>query len=339
MVSRLCGRPLAPVHPDVRWLEAEGFLLVARSLAFAGYSPTQRELIEQATAASLANVGEVTQALLKESLAALDQASTSIKASLLSLGDLSHFTQTQLPGKTVELARLKAVQASIEQAGVRLKKDLRLVTKGMTADLATEGIQGVLGKLGALQLPGYKGLALVDQAEIAAGAFSLLNTQAFDFLTGYQLQLLGKLSDDLVAGVKQAISVGLIRGDSPAKMARLIGGIVTDPDEFRRAGKTVFRTVQQRAELIARSETMRAYNQGAIKFEQRIGVKSLTWLTAGDERTCPECGPLDGREFPLAKLPSQPLHPACRCTHVPAAGGLDQILDLPALQDAIRLTD
>ena len=335
MLPRVCGRPLAPVPPGARWLEAEGFLLVARTRAFAGHSPTQRQLIEQATAASLANVSEYSQALLKESLAALDQASTSIQASLLSLGDLSQFTRSQLPGKTVELARLKALNASVERAGARLKKDLRLVHQGVTADMATQGIQGVLGQLGALQLPGYKDLALVEQAEIAAGAFSLVNVQAFDFLAGYQLQLLGKLSDDLVAGVKQAVSVGLVQGHGPAKIARAIGGVVTDPAEFRKAGKTVFRTVQQRAELIARSETMRAYNQGALKFEQRIGVKRLTWLTAGDERTCPECGPLDGREFALEKLPGQPLHPACRCTHVAAAGGLDQIQDLPALQAEI----
>ena len=336
MAMRTCGRELVPVHLDDTWLEAEGFMLVAATRAFAGYTPNQRELIEQATAKSLANVGKYTQALHSKSLKMLDHAGQAIHASILSLGDLSQFTAQQLPGKTVELARLKAVQKSIKQTGEKLSKDLKLLYKGVTKDMATSGIEGVIDKLGAVKLPGYKDLAPHMKSNIAAGAFSMVNTQAFDFLNGYQLQLLGKLSDDLVAKVHQVISVGIVRGQSPAQMARVIGWIVDDPAEFRKAGKTVFKSVQQRAELIARSETMRAYNQGAIKFEKQIGVVKLTWLTAGDERTCPECGPLDGREYRIEKMPSQPLHPACRCTHVPAPGGLNQIQDLESLQKGIN---
>lgn len=316
---------------------AEGFFLTARSAAWAAYTPGQRELIEQATAKSLAQVGQYTQALMDESLAALDRAGKAIHASILSLGDLSQFTAQQLPGKQVELARLKAVEQQIAQVGTQLKKDLKLAYQGVTKDMATAGIGGVLDKLGALKLPGYKDLAPVLKEDIAAGAFSLVNTQAFDFLTGYQLQLLGKLSDDLVTGVKQAISAGIVQGQGPAKIARSIGGVVKDPDEFRKAGKTVFKSVQQRAELIARSETLRAYNQGAVKFEQQIGVTKVVWLTAGDERTCPDCGPLDGKEYALLGLPSQPLHPACRCTHVPASGVLAGITDLPVLEQQISV--
>ncbi len=322
-------------QPTLQALVSEGLLLVRGSRAWAAFSPSQRELIEEATAQSLAQVGKMTDQVLVQSLKQLDQAAKAIHAEVLKLGDLSQFTGDRLPGKQVELARLKALEKSIQQTGARLKKDLQLVYKGVTQEAATAGIEGVLSKLGALKLPGYKDLPLVDKQDLAAGAFSLVSDQAFDFLTGYQLQLLGKLSDDLVAGTKAAISAGILQGQGPARIARQIGDIVTDPAEFKKAGKTVFRSVQHRAELIARSETMRAYNQGARKFEQQIGVTRLTWLTAGDERLCPECEPLDGREYAIEKFPPQPLHPACRCTHVPAPGSLDQIKDLPAIQEVV----
>ncbi|MFA7331035.1 MAG: phage minor head protein [Candidatus Delongbacteria bacterium] len=200
----------------------------------------------------------------------------------------------------------------------------------MTEDLAKVGIEGKLAQLGALKVGGYQALDQAGREALAEAAFSLVPTDALDFLSNYQLQLLGKLTDDLVAGIKSAVQVGIAQGEGPAKIARRIGGIVKDPDEFRQAGKTVFRSVQQRAELIARSEVMRAYNQGAVKIEAQVGITRVRWLTAGDERTCPDCGPLDGKEYNLADLLSQPLHPACRCTHVPA--DISQLMTKEALE-------
>lgn len=37
------------------------------------------------------------------------------------------------------------------------------------------------------------------------------------------------------------------------------------------------------------------------------------WLTAADERVCPECGPLDGLVWPDGEGPVPPLHNNCRC--------------------------
>jgi hypothetical protein len=37
------------------------------------------------------------------------------------------------------------------------------------------------------------------------------------------------------------------------------------------------------------------------------------WATAGDERVCPECGPLDGAWFEVGTGPQPPLHDHCRC--------------------------
>jgi hypothetical protein len=71
-------------------------------------------------------------------------------------------------------------------------------------------------------------------------------------------------------------------------------------------------------EVIARTEVLRAHNQGRIKFHDRVGVRKLEWMTMEDERVCPICGPLDGKVFDTGRFPSQPAHPNCRCTSVVA---------------------
>ena len=75
----------------------------------------------------------------------------------------------------------------------------------------------------------------------------------------------------------------------------------------------VFKSAQQRATLIARTETLRAHNEGRKVFYREVGVKKVKWLTAHDERTCPECAPLDGRVFKIDEAPGPPRHPGCRC--------------------------
>ena len=37
------------------------------------------------------------------------------------------------------------------------------------------------------------------------------------------------------------------------------------------------------------------------------------WQTSGDERVCPVCGPLAGREYEVGIGPMPPLHHGCRC--------------------------
>jgi len=51
--------------------------------------------------------------------------------------------------------------------------------------------------------------------------------------------------------------------------------VVRDPESFRHAGSRVFSEAQYRMEVIARTEVLRAHNQGRIKFDRRVGVRKL----------------------------------------------------------------
>ena len=78
-----------------------------------------------------------------------------------------------------------------------------------------------------------------------------------------------------------------------------------------------------RATIIARTETTRAYSLGSIAAFQVSGVVDrLEWLTAQDEKTCPECAALDGQVTEMWKsfdggVMFPPAHPSCRCAILP----------------------
>lgn len=84
-----------------------------------------------------------------------------------------------------------------------------------------------------------------------------------------------------------------------------------------------------RAETIARTETMRASNEGQLEaWDQAKEAGLLTgnekkeWIVTPDDRLCPVCEPMDGVTVGLDELfdvdgdqiDGPPAHPNCRCT-------------------------
>jgi len=98
-------------------------------------------------------------------------------------------------------------------------------------------------------------------------------------------------------------------------------------------------------ERVAETETVRAFNYGTIEaWKKSDGVEYVRWFTAEDERVCPFCYELDGKEKPIgqpwfelgetatgevpdgstqtftfdyAPVMAPPVHPNCRCQVFP----------------------
>lgn len=51
---------------------------------------------------------------------------------------------------------------------------------------------------------------------------------------------------------------------------------------------------------------------GTIDGYKEAGVEKVEWIAVDDEKTCPECRKLDGKIFPIDKVPDRP-HYHCRC--------------------------
>ncbi len=216
----------------------------------------------------------------------------------------------------LRLSILKDLESEIDDIAKELKANWKVGVRANVEGAMKLGIEDGVGQLETLEHPDFSGIS--DKAKRAAitKTFSTIDRAAIDFLANYQLNLLGDVSTELAAGIKRTITQGVLTGKSIPEVAREIGKVVTDKDAFKKAGKTVFKSAQQRATLIARTETLRAHNEGRKVFYREVGVAKVKWLTAQDERTCPECAPLDGRVFKIDEAPGPPKHPACRCTVV-----------------------
>jgi SPP1 gp7 family putative phage head morphogenesis protein len=125
--------------------------------------------------------------------------------------------------------------------------------------------------------------------------------------------------------ISKVLAQGLIDGDGPALLARKLIGVING-DGIDRLGLTDtlgrFIPAQRRAEILARTEIIRAHHQATIQEYRNWGVEGITvmgeWKTAGDNRVCEECAALEGKIFTLDEIePLIPLHPQCRCIALP----------------------
>jgi len=242
-------------------------------------------------------------------LKSLRTAEIHVKSQLVEIGEKKLLKK----GLEIRQEQLRGIQKGIDEVISGLKSDQTVIMKTAVRESFQNGITGSIGEFSELKFPHYENLSHEDRIQLAGQVMSLTDQSALDFLVNYNLQLIGNVTRELADNIKQQISVGIVTGDSIGKIGEKIGGVITDPNDFKPAGKTVFKTAQTRIEVITRTETLRAYGQGRNKFYNAIGVTRVVWVTVGDERTCPQCGPLDGKEFLANEMPSIPRHPACRC--------------------------
>ena len=129
--------------------------------------------------------------------------------------------------------------------------------------------------------------------QIVAGMNSTLDRMA----EWYHGPLDDKLRDRIVEGIAT--------GQTHREIAKGIEEYEVPPARAKAVARTMVTTVSNEAELSALKETR---------------IKRYEYVATLDERTCPVCGRLDGKTFPLDKAKAgvnfPPMHPNCRCVHV-----------------------
>ena len=168
------------------------------------------------------------------------------------------------------------------------------------------------GRARALQEAGKAGILSETQAVSSAFAQGIPANRLAHLQQIVFTELKG-VTDAMSQQISRELSLGLINGDGPRTIARNITKKVND------IGK-------KRATLIARTETIRAHHLGNIDTLEAAGVEGVKvlaeWVTAGDDRVCPNCDALQGQIFTLKEIRGLiPLHPLCRCVAVPAGVG------------------
>ena len=232
---------------------------------------------------------------------------------------LSDPTQTKRVVKTYERMLLALYQNALKKVLYSFERARHLA--------ATEfNLTWFLDELGLV----YDREVLIP-AKAPAGAFiskSYLMGLAFGSKTLKQVNITATLTptpaDFKVIDILQTRNFAALKGvnDETAKkiMSELSDGITKGEsidDLRRRITDSVDSISAPRAETIARTETLYAFNTAAKEQYNRYGVSKVEWLTAYDERVCIECGPLQGKQFEIDSAPDCPLHPNCRCTLLP----------------------
>ncbi len=246
---------------------------------------------------------------VKQLTAALSKAAEDVAAQIQRFQD----RLTLKPWQQMRLAILKDLQAEVEGVTTELRDTWKVGIRANVEGGLRLGIEDGVGQLEVMQVPNFKDLTDVSRNALVKRTFATIDRSAVDFLANYQVQLLGDVTTELASGIHRTITAGVLTGKSIPEVAREIGRTVEDKEGFRTAGKTVFKSAQQRATLIARTETLRAHNEGRLVFYREVGVTKVEWLTAHDERTCSVCGPLDGKVFGIEEVVGPPRHPGCRC--------------------------
>lgn len=141
---------------------------------------------------------------------------------------------------------------------------------------------------------------------VAIEKVQLLAARSFDELED--------ISTTMATRMTRHLTDGLVRGASPREIAR-------DLDRDIEIGRG-------RALTIARTEIIRAHAEGQLMALEQLGVEevgvAVEWSTAGDDKVCELCQPLEGVVLKLDEAKGMlPRHPNCRCAWVPANVGED----------------
>jgi len=144
---------------------------------------------------------------------------------------------------------------------------------------------------------------------------AILYGRAYENLKGITREMGTKMS--------QTFAQGMADGEGPMAMARDLVKQIDIP--------------RNRANMIARTETIRAHHEGLVNSYREAGVYGVTvmaeWSTAGDDRVCERCDDLQGKIFTLDAIQNLiPLHPQCRCVALP-------VVDEDRMKDAIDVDE
>lgn len=230
-------------------------------------------------------------------------------------------TVNQQIDKTIQLLQSEEYHHSLFRSSEEKKKFLDSI-KEKTEELLQAGYADIDVIVNELYEEGRK-QGLIDIGKSTDIIWGTGDRYALQHLLTYDMGLIQKLTDDTRKGIGNEIFKGVLNGESIPKIAKRI----KDIPNFKPLEGTKL-TANQRAMLIARTETMRAKNTGLLNSYKQYDVEYVDVMPAVD--ACDACKDFAKihNPIPLNEVKGfLPLHPRCRCTYAPAS--LDELLSLP----------
>lgn len=132
-----------------------------------------------------------------------------------------------------------------------------------------------------------------------------------------------ELAADTQKRLTTQIGIGLSQGETADQIVRRVRG--TQAAGYRDGA---LQATRQQAAAIVRTVSGHVTTQAreATYSEMDDVLEGVQWVATLDTKTCPTCGPLDGKVFPVKEGPRPPAHWNCRCTTAPVTKSLEAIL-------------
>jgi len=167
-----------------------------------------------------------------------------------------------------------------------------------------------------------------DYNEYSQDVIDFVNTDRFADLratTKEQLKA-GLLSSNNIEQLRLSLHDAFIGNISIKELSQMLNKRIAFKNRYvlkngvmlKKNGKPVLAvSASKRAIMIARTETVRASNSGALINYKKNGIKEVRWVSALSNRTCEYCAAQNGIVYPVDSGVQPPLHMMCRCTLVP----------------------
>lgn len=168
-------------------------------------------------------------------------------------------------------------------------------------------IRGVAAAEADLQAAG---LLTMPVGEIEAMFRVPAHAETLELMTARVFQGLKGITDDMASKLSEIFSRALIEGVGPKVIAKRI------TDEIGSISR-------RRAMVMARTETIRVFNEARLNIIEQNGVDGVRadveLSIAKDGRVCPTCKSLEGKVYTVrAARGVIPVHPSCRCAWITA---------------------
>lgn len=214
---------------------------------------------------------------------------------------------------------------------------LRTALDQLGKDFAAQYQADLAGRIDAAWALGSDAIQQGMQAAEMGAAPFILDTKQLQIAQGLSADLVTKLSAETVAKISTEISRGMLGGQTMFETMRGVTDLLGSKAAIGAKGnlKFVADGIAYRAEMISRTEMLRAYNLANYSRSQdaaQHGVEYHEWVTAGDGRVRQSHADLNGmivkvgEEFaPGLRFPVDPQGEAedtinCRCRTIPAFG-------------------
>lgn len=156
------------------------------------------------------------------------------------------------------------------------------------------------------------------KVQFTRGVLSLKSSQSMvEILTSHTLVQLKGVVDYILMQLSVSLSMGMIQGTVAVTNASRAGRA-----RARALVKSIREIARRKAEVLAQDAMVRAQAEGQLDSFEAQGIESVSlyaeWTTAGDEKVCGLCKPLDGVQFTIKEARGLiPRHPRCRCAFAP----------------------